>query len=371
MRNTLALTKRVLLQFKHDPRTVVMFVVAPLVVLWLLSTILSSPTYEPKLALVEIPEGLSVALQDNDARVESLDSVAATKALADGEVDGIVRLEGTALQVVVDGADASKTQAAKMVVQASVQDFAGQQRDEMVQNLEDTLAKLPAGMTPPIDLDDTITVQSVDFTQLHGSDDWRQFDYFGPVLIGIFVFVFVFITSGMSLINERTGGTMDRLLVTPIQPWQLVLGYSLGYGIVALVQSAVVLGGAIWLIGFPNEGSLLTMVAVTSSLALVSLTLGLVVSGAAKTPLQVIQLMLLTVIPQILLSGIFDLDAAPQWLRVLSSWLPLTHGAEALRAVMLRGATFVEVLPQFLILWGFIAAFFLLATLGFRSRQRR
>lgn len=250
MRSVSALALRVLRQFSHDPRTVVMFIVAPLLVLWLLSAIFSGSAYDSP-----GPEGM------------------------------------------------------------------------------------------------------------------RQVDYLGPALIGIFVFVFVFITSGMSLISERTGGTLERVFATPIRSGQLVLGYSLGFGLVALVQSSLVLAGAIWLVGFPNEGSFGTLITITATLAIVSLTLGLAVSGAARTPLQVIQLMLMVVVPQILLSGIFDLTGAPTWLQTLSDWLPLSHGATALRETMLEGYTFGEVAGQLGILWAFAAAFFALATLAFHRRQ--
>jgi len=212
-------------------------------------------------------------------------------------------------------------------------------------------------------------ISNVEVSYLHGSEDWNYFDFFGPVFIGIFIFIFVFITSGMSLITERTGGTMERLLATPIKPWQLVLGFCLGFGLVSLIQAAIVLWASISLVGFPNEGNMLTVVTVTFSLALVSLTLGLLVSGLARTPLQVIQFMLVLVIPQVLLCGIFDLSQAPGWMQVLSLCFPITYGAEALRDIMLRGASLVDVAGNLAILWGFIAVFFTLATISFAKRR--
>jgi ABC-2 type transport system permease protein len=122
-------------------------------------------------------------------------------------------------------------------------------------------------------------------------------------------------------------------------------------------------------VGFPNEGSLVTVICVTFTLALVSLTLGLAVSGLARTPFQVIQLMLVVVVPQILLSGIFDLSQTPEWMQGLSLCFPITHGANALRDVMLRGADLASIATELAILWAFIAAFFALATIGFRRSR--
>jgi ABC-2 type transport system permease protein len=105
------------------------------------------------------------------------------------------------------------------------------------------------------------------------------------------------------------------------------------------------------------------------SLALVSVTLGLLISGLASNAFQVIQLMLLFVVPQILLSGIFSLSSPPRWLQILSLGLPLTYGVDALRAVMLRGASLGDIRFNLLVLWSFIALFFLLAAVKFRKKR--
>ncbi|MDR1359155.1 MAG: ABC transporter permease, partial [Coriobacteriales bacterium] len=344
----------------------------------------------------------------------------AEEQLAHQETDAILTLSDGVLTIEVEGTDTSHTAAVMNVVNMSLQELAAKQREELSEELSSTLEEMSAalqettsalaqttsalaqaqvaGGVPPTapptgaersaalldapptswqdltnlqDLDTDMLVEDVEYTYLHGSEDWTGFDFFGPAFIGIFIFVFVFITSGMSLITERSGGTMERLLTTPIKPWQLVLGYCLGFGLVSLIQAAIVLWACIALIGFPNMGSLLLVVCVTVSLALVSLTLGLLVSGLARTPFQVIQFMLVLVIPQVLLSGIFDLSQTPEWMQFLSACFPITYGAEALRDIMLRGSSLTEVAPQLALLWGFIAAFFALASVSFSKRKGR
>ena len=105
--------------------------------------------------------------------------------------------------------------------------------------------------------------------------------------------------------------------------------------------------------------------------ALVSVTLGLLVSGLASGAFQVIQLMLLFVVPQILLSGLFDLSSAPGWLQAISACLPLTYGVDALRAVMLRGAGLLQIGFDLAVIWAFVAAFFALAQVGFRKKRAK
>jgi len=341
MHNSLALARRVLQQFRHDPRTVVLLIVAPILVLWLLSAILGSPAYHPTIAAVDLPAPMVQALGDQ-AKVVELSADDANSQLNSGDIDAVVSTDGTSLTVTVEGSNPGHSQGSVAAVQKALASMAPQQGSA------------------------ALTV-----AYLHGTADWGIFDFFGPVFIGVFVFFFVFITSGMSLVTERSGGTMERLLVTPIKAWQLVAGYCIGFGVAAVVQSLLVLWASTALLHFPNEGSAWLVILITFSMALVSMTLGLLVSALAKTAFQVIQLLIVFVVPQILLSGVFDLTTAPAWMRVLSVCFPITHGADALRAVMLRGAGFGGVAANVGILWAFVVAFFGLATLSFARRQTR
>ncbi|MCL2889616.1 MAG: ABC transporter permease, partial [Eggerthellaceae bacterium] len=332
MRNTLALARRILQQFGHDKRTIVMFLAGPILVLWLFSVLLNSGSYHPSFACVNLPDKIIDALaEENASSVACSDLEAARTLLERGEVDAVLTLEEGVLTVLVEGADPSKTGSVIAVVQSAVKTAGAAQREELqeeaqakIDDLKEKMEALKAGLSaglPPsanipniefpdfdsIAIDVVPLVEDVEIGYLHGDDSWGTFDFFGPVFIGIFIFIFVFITSGMSLVTERTGGTMERLLVTPIKPSQLVCGFCLGFGLVTIIQASIVLWACVTLIGFPNEGSLALVVLIAFTMALVSLTLGLVVSAVAKTPFQVIQFMLLLVIPQVLLSGIFDL----------------------------------------------------------------
>ena len=392
MRNTLALARRILQQFAHDKRTIVMFIVGPILILWLFSVLLSGGTYHPTLACVDLPDKLYDALVEEDADCVAYSSLeVAQELLANGEVDAVLTFKDGVLTVLVEGVDTGKTSSSASVVQSAVKGAISAQREEIqadikaqvndmkaeAEDLKEHLSKLPniqaQGFEFPdftsIEIEVKPLVDDIEIAYLHGDDTWTFFDFFGPVFIGIFIFIFVFITSGMSLVTERTGGTMERLLVTPIKPYQLVFGFCLGFGVVTIIQASLVLWACVSLIGFPNEGSMALVVLIAFSMALVSLTLGLVVSAVAKTPFQVIQFMLILVIPQVLLSGIFDLSNAPAWMQVLSACFPITYGAEALRDIMLRGAGLAETGMNIAILWGFIVAFFALATLSFRRRK--
>ena len=140
-----------------------------------------------------------------------------------------------------------------------------------------------------VNVDDYIAIQNVERTYVHGSDDWETFDFFGPIFIGLFVFVFTFITSGMSLVNERSAGTMMRFLATPVKSWQILGGYAIAFGTLAGVQVCAIVTAALKLIGFPNEGNVWYVVLIAISLAIASVTFGLLVSGLAANAFQVVQ----------------------------------------------------------------------------------
>ena len=374
MKIILALTKRILQQLLHDPRTLALLIVAPIVALWLFSEILGSPSYQPKIAAIDLPEELQLIMEKQEAKVVFFQKDAifeVEEKLQNKEIDAIVKLQNDTLLVKVEGADASKTGATMSIIQSTLRQFMSKQKEKVDKMMEENanniaMAKMFGMETPKLPLN--ISEIKIDF--FYGSEKWTGFDFFGPVFIGIFIFVFVFITSGMSLVNERIGGTMERLLVTPIKSWQLVAGYSVGFGAVSLVQACVVLWASISLIGFPCEGNFMLVILVTFSMALVSLTLGLLVSALAKTAFQVFQLMVLLIVPQVLLSGIFDLSQSANWLKILSNCFPISYGAEALRDIMLRNADISVIAKNLIILWIFIIVFFSSATIRFNIRRK-
>jgi ABC-2 type transport system permease protein len=388
MRSVLALAARILKQMGHDPRTIVQFIAAPIVVLWLLSVILGASAYRPTIATVNLPSDVQQAIAAQDCTATAVSAQEGNSLINSQAVDAVVSVSGQSLTVELEGANAAHNEAVVRVMQAALQQSIASERASAQAELNtrlsafsQALAALPPaalqqlaaqGLSPQAaaqDLNTQLAVTSLNVQYLHGSPDWNGFAFYGPVLIGVFLFTFVFITSGMSLVTERTGGTMERLLATPMRSWQLVGGYLVGFGAMSLVQAAIVLAMCIWVVGFPNVGNLGLVILIALSMAFVSLALGLLASSLARTAFQVVQLLLLLVVPQILLSGIFSLAGAPAWMQVLSRCFPVTYGASALRDVMLRGAGWAQVGGDVAVLWAFLLVFCVLATLSYRRRR--
>jgi len=374
MRNALAVMLRILRQFKHDRRTLFMMIIAPIIGLFILDVMFGSPAYEPLVLTEGVSAEFSQALEDADVRVETASRAEALARLEEADADAFVRPDGDSYAVWVEGSDPSRTGKVVRAVASAMRDTVEPPTVEL------PTFTLPGGME--IDLSEYIDVSSLldmsgfeppsapDVTYVHGSEDMEGFDFYGPVFIGIFVFFFVFITSGISFVRERTGGTLERVMATPIRRWQIVLGYILGFGVFSLVQTLIVALAAVYWVGFTNTGSFLLVLVVAESMALVSLTLGILVSEYASTELQVIQLLQIIVIPQILLSGAFDLSQTPRWMQVLSKCFPVTYGADAMRDVMLRGRGIDGIAGDLAVLWAFALLFFVLNIVALRKYRR-
>lgn len=368
MRNALAVTLRILRQYRHDPRTIFMMIIAPVLALFLLNILFGAPIYEPLILHDGLSAPMVIALEGADARVEERARAEAMQRLEDGEADAFVESVDDEIVIYLEGSNVSHSAAVmRAVSQARTGTF-----------------KLPQIELPVIDLPLGISVDLADYIELpdfalpgepevvyiHGDADMRPVDFYGPVFIGVFVFFFVFITSGVSFLRERTGGTLWRLMGSPIRRWELVAGYTLGFGLFSFLQTVLVTWASIAWVGFPNAGELWLVMLVAESLALVSLLLGIFVSEYANSEFQVIQMLQIVIVPQVLLCGMFDLSQTPGWMQFLSSCFPLTYGADAMRAVMLRGASIAEIGLDLGVLWGFIVALLVANTLALKKYRR-
>ncbi|GGJ80236.1 transport permease protein [Pilimelia anulata] len=160
------------------------------------------------------------------------------------------------------------------------------------------------------------------------------FDRVALVLLGIFPFIVMFLVTSIAMLRERTTGTLERLLTTPLGKLDLLFGYGIAFGLAAAVQAAVGAGVAYWLFGLDTAGPawLVLLIAVVN--AVLGVGLGLLCSAFARTEFQAVQFMPVVALPQILLCGLFvPRDAMAGWLRAVSDVLPLSYAVEALDLV--------------------------------------
>ena len=385
----LAIARRIAQGFRRDERTLGLMFVVPLVVTALLGWVLND-TKDTVVDVVLVNQAGAVgdrivtALTDAAAKPGSDIAVAATVGTED---EAIARIrEGSAdigieipanlladvqagnrptLTVISEGTDPAAEAGRFGTLQATLADIASQ------------LA--PPGVTPPI-------VPKVERKTVYLSPDASQVDVLAPIFLGFFGYFFVFLLTGISFLRERIGGTLERLLATPVTRFEIVTGYSLGFGTFATIQVIVLtlfilnsiqvpsigpIGAFSIGLGVNSAGSPLLAFAVALLLSLGAVNLGIFLSTFARTELQVIQFIPLVIVPQALLSGIlWPIERLPDVLQAIAHVLPLTYAVQGLREVMLKGADLSSTVVQtdLAVLAG-IALFFVVLASGTIKRE--
>ncbi|MEU2929241.1 ABC transporter permease [Streptomyces sp. NPDC007251] len=163
----------------------------------------------------------------------------------------------------------------------------------------------------------------------------RTFDNIGASLLGVFPLITMFLVTSIATLRERTSGTLERLLAMPLGKADLIAGYALAFGALAIVQSALATGLALWLLGLDVTGSpwLLLLVALLD--ALLGTALGLFVSAFAASEFQAVQFMPAVIFPQLLLCGLFTprSDMHPV-LTAVSDVLPMSYAVDGMNQVL-------------------------------------
>ena len=200
-------------------------------------------------------------------------------------------------------------------------------------------------------------------------DGTSTFDAIGAPLLGIFPFVVMFLVTSIATLRERTSGTLERLLTMPLGKLDLLVGYALAFGAVAVVQALLVSALSLTWFGLDVAGPTWLLLVVALADALLGTALGLFVSAFASSEFQAVQFMPAFVLPQFLLCGLLvPRDRMPDVLHAVSSVLPLSYAVDALRDV----TTNAEVATGTWVDLGVVVASVLLALgLGAATLRRR
>lgn len=165
-------------------------------------------------------------------------------------------------------------------------------------------------------------------------DQDRVFQRIGVPLVGIFPMTSMFLVTSITMLRERTSGTLERLLTTPLAKLDLLVGYAMAFGAVAVLQGALTSAIAFGLLGLDVEGPLLAIVLLAVVNALVGTSMGLLVSAFANSEFQAVQFMPVFLLPQILVCGLVaPRSAMAPALEMLSNLLPMTYAYDALSRV--------------------------------------
>ena len=197
----------------------------------------------------------------------------------------------------------------------------------------------------------------------------ETFQRIGPPLIGLVPFIVMFIVASIAMLRERSSGTLERLMSMPVGKLDLLAGYALAFGLIAVVQTALLSALSLGPLGLDTARSPWILIAIALGNALLGMSLGLFVSAFATTEFQAVQFMPAIVLPQLLLCGLFVArDEMAGWLEGISYALPLTYAYDALARVSGDGALGSEFARDVVILGGAIVA---ALALGAATLKRR
>jgi len=351
---TIALIKRILLQILRDKRTLALLFIAPLLILTLMDLVFNGKTVNPVLGIENANKQIIQSLKEADIVIKKFEGVSNTnETLLKNDLDGFLEVkEGKAtLTLLNDNPTIAKN--LEMKVRQIFNNFA-------------QLQLLNTSNSQQKQLQDEI----IGTKYVYGSSDTELFDTFSPMLVGFFVFFFVFLISGIGLLNERTTGTLDRLMATPVKRGEIVAAYLIGYGLLAFLQTIVIVLFAIHVLDIVLVGSIWNVILINVIVALVALSLGILLSSFAYSEFQMVQFIPLVIVPQIFFSGIFPIEGMVDWLQVFAKFMPLYYAADALKDVMYKGLPLSDISQNLYILLAFAVVFIILNLFALKKYRK-
>lgn len=206
-------------------------------------------------------------------------------------------------------------------------------------------------------------------TQVWYNPDLVSAYFMIPGVIGMILYAITAIVTASTIVRERERGTIEQLIVTPIRPWELVVGKVLPYALLAFLDTLVVIAIGHWWFGVPVRGSMLLIMLVSAIFLLTGLGVGLFASTVANTQQEAMLTVWMTLLPSIFLSGFFfPLQAMPQVLQIVSYAMPLRYYLTIIRNLLLKGADLAAIQADLVALILFGVVIMGAASLRFRKR---
>ncbi|HWT74521.1 MAG TPA: ABC transporter permease [Mobilitalea sp.] len=336
---TLYIMKRIMRQTANDKRSLGLILIVPIFLFTLIFFLLGDSDYKASIAVNGMPTQLVDKIASQDVTVKSLGLEEGKAAVKEKEIDAFVYKDGNETVILMESNDAVKSG----VVQKAIQN---------------AMKKLNPS-----------SVMRMDY--LYGKSDDNMFNSLGYVLLGIISFFLIFILAGISFVRERTNQTMERLMITPVKRWQVVLGYTLGFGIFAMLQSIILLSYVKWVLHMTFSGSIIIAGLIMILMSMTAVCIGAFCSIFANNEFQIMQFIPVVVIPQIFFSGLISLDTLPYHLGALAKVMPVYYACSALKEVIIKGSDLSgKALSDVLALLVFIVLFFVLNIFALKKYRR-
>lgn len=364
MKRTLAISKRTFLELIRDKRTLAMMFLAPILILSLLNYVFSINTNPSvNIGVVHVQQAIKNNIDDvKNVNIKEYENESnAKKAINKQKIDAILEETSSGkYDILYANTDASKTAMIRSVVATS---FTKEKISKMSEALQQMSQKLgiKSSNGKKVSLSESYN---------YGDKDTNYFSSIMPIFMGFFVFFFVFLISGMSLLKERTSGTLGRLLATPVKRSEIIFGYVLSYSLVAIMQTAIIVFFTIYVLNVQVMGSIMNLFIINVLLALVALTFGLLISTIANSEFQMMQFIPVVVVPQMIFSGIIPFSSMDTWAQWIANLLPMKYASNAMSNIVFYGKDFSTIIPDLSILITFFIILLIANIFGLRRYRK-
>ncbi len=338
----LAIIYKEFIQIRRDRRTLAMVLVMPVMQLLLFSYAINTETTHIRLVVSDQSQDaesrdfvqgfinttyfdLVEYVPSDRAAQEAIDSGYAKVGILIPR-DFSANLQGgrqAQAQVLIDGSDPNTAQTA-LFVSSSV----GQVR--AAARTMETLGRIMGARSiePAIELRPVILY----------NPNMESVNFMVPGLIGLILQIQVTLLTAFAIVRERERGTLEQLIVTPIRPWELMLGKLLPFAAIGMVVVLVILGVATFWFRVEMAGSLPLLLGLSFIFLVGCLAIGMLTSTISRTQTQAMQMTMFIVLPSVLLSGfVFPIESMPEFIRPVSYIIPLTYFLRVIRGIVLKG----------------------------------
>jgi len=355
-----ALVIRIFKQTIHDKRTLALMMVAPLIILSLIYFLFNSDDdVVLNVGVYNTSSEFNDGLKDADLNVLNYSNDDNIKdKIVDDELSAFIYTDGDELNITYENSSPQDTQKIGAIV-----------KSVSIKNNLSNISSVISAKMPNLKSNISSGVSIVD-SYVYGDSDTSYFDTINPMLIGFFVFFFVFLVAGISLLKERTSGTLDKLLSTPIKRSEILIGYLLGYGVFAVIQTIIVVLFAIYVLDMHIVGSVYLVLLSNVVIAFVALSLGIFFSTFANSEFQMMQFIPIVIVPQIFFSGLIPVESMSKWLQGVAHIIPLYYGADALNGVIIKGYDFSMIQNDIYSLLAFVLVLYVLNVFGLKKYRK-
>jgi ABC-2 type transport system permease protein len=188
-----------------------------------------------------------------------------------------------------------------------------------------------------------------------------------PAILAMLILFFGFLLSGIAFLRERSQGTRERLMASPVSRLDILAGYLLGFLLFAMIQTLILFFYSVYVLKADFNGELWQIIVFQILIGILAVCLGIFISAFAKNEFQMVQFIPLIIVPQVFVCGLlFPVEQMPDYLQWLAKFLPLTYAVDGVRALMLQGKGLMDIGKEIGVLAAYAIGLMILAGISLR-----